>query len=549
MKTWNDLKVRSKLSILLLVSCLALVVVGALGVAGMRSSHKSLESSNQRLEQVALLGAMKSEFLTMRLDLVYMMALKDPAKLQDKWRDFSARMEEVRGNLKKYRDTGLDEEEKGAVAVFSEGFEKYVVSGGKLGEMLLAAQAAGDGQGLAAAIVFGSAQVAPLYAKPAEIVAKLVADETRNNLEMFNADTKWYNTVYKTVLLVIVAALGVTVALGLFIVGSVVTPLNEVLKMIGAMSEGDLTVRSDIASGDEMGTLARQLNRMADGLRTTVARVAGNGVEIASAAGRMLATAEQIATGSEQIAAQTGTVATASEEMAATSGDIARNCQLSADSASQAEQAASDCSYLVMESVNIMNAISERVRESAGMVGTLGERSEQIGDIVSTIEDIADQTNLLALNAAIEAARAGEQGRGFAVVADEVRALAERTTRATREISDMIKAIQGETVRVVTLMESGVGEVEHGVAESARSSESLMSVLGQISEVSHQIARVAIAAEEQTATTSEITHNIGEMNDAAQQSAQGAAETASAAEVLAQRASELEQLVGQFKVG
>jgi len=160
-----------------------------------------------------------------------------------------------------------------------------------------------------------------------------------------------------------------------------------------------------------------------------------------------------------------------------------------------------------------MSLISDKVRASARTLTSLGTRSEQVGQIVDTIEEIADQTNLLALNAAIEAARAGEQGRGFAVVADEVRALAERTTKATREIGEMIKAIQRETGDAVNAMNDGVREVQHGTEQATHSSEALTRILDEINNLGMQIHQIATAAEEQTATTGEISSNMLRIND------------------------------------
>jgi methyl-accepting chemotaxis protein len=195
-----------------------------------------------------------------------------------------------------------------------------------------------------------------------------------------------------------------------------------------------------------------------------------------------------------------------------------------------------------------MECIAGRVQDTATTVEELGLRSEQIGQIIGTIEDIADQTNLLALNAAIEAARAGEQGRGFAVVADEVRALAERTTRATREIGEMIKDIQSKTKGAIVSIEEGVAEVARGSEFSVRSGQALEQILVQIKNVTMQINQIATAANQQTATTGEISNNIQQITNVIQQTARGASDTASSAAILSNQSGELQHLVGQFKL-
>ncbi|MDO9308883.1 MAG: methyl-accepting chemotaxis protein, partial [Deltaproteobacteria bacterium] len=260
------------------------------------------------------------------------------------------------------------------------------------------------------------------------------------------------------------------------------------------------------------------------------------------------ANAEQIASGSDHMAAEAVTVATASEEMAATSNNIASNCSLAVESANQACNAATSGAAIIQKTVEGMARIAAKVQDSARTVETLGVKSEQIGAIIGTIEDIADQTNLLALNAAIEAARAGEQGRGFAVVADEVRALAERTTRATREIGDMIKSIQGETRNAVSAMEEGVSEVEKGTSDAARSGHALSEILEQVNEVTGQINQIATAAEEQTATTNEISGNMQRITGVVQQTASSSQITADAAARLSGLAQELQQIVDRFRL-
>ena len=325
-------------------------------------------------------------------------------------------------------------------------------------------------------------------------------------------------------------------------------PLNRVLESVKLVAKGDLTARCKISTHDELGMLAGEVNVMAENLQITMEQIVQCSTQVASAAAQLYSTSEQMATGAEEVAAQTGTVANAGEEMAMTSTEISNNCSTAAQGARQASDRAVAGASVVEATVTVMNRIAEQVRATAQTVEGLGARGDQIGEIIGTIEDIADQTNLLALNAAIEAARAGEQGRGFAVVADEVRALAERTTRATREIGEMIKAIQNETRSAVAAMEKGVKEVETGTGEASRSGEALQDILEQINNVVSQVNQIAVAAEQQTAITGEISSNIHQITEVVAGTANGAQESATAASQLASLASTMQQLVDQFKL-
>ena len=315
-----------------------------------------------------------------------------------------------------------------------------------------------------------------------------------------------------------------------------------------ARGEGDLTKQIIVKSRDEFGLLADEINSLVDKIRGIISQIAQTSEQVSSSAMELQSNAIHMAAGAEEVADQAETVATAGEEMSATSGDIARNCQMASEGSQQASRAAVSGARVVDETIVVMDSIAERVRHSATVVETLGKRSDQIGAIVGTIEDIADQTNLLALNAAIEAARAGEQGRGFAVVADEVRALAERTTRATREISEMIKSIQQETKSAVIAMEEGVNEVARGSQKAGDSGRALEQILRQINDVDTQISQVAVAAEEQTATTSEISNNMQQITQVVAKTSQGAKDSAAAADQLSLLADDLRRIVSQFKV-
>jgi methyl-accepting chemotaxis protein len=352
--------------------------------------------------------------------------------------------------------------------------------------------------------------------------------------------------------MLLVGLLAVCIALSLVIsltIARMITlPIRRLSREVAKVAAGHLSVNLEKGGSDEVGELTRDFGLMVEGLRGLIGQVGSTANQVATAANQLISSAQQIATGAEEVAVQAVTVATATEEMSATSGDMAQSCQLAAEVGQQASSKASAGALVVEATVAVMGRIATRVNDTAKSVQSLGSRSDQIGEIIGTIEDIADHTNLLALNAAIEAARAGEQGRGFAVVADEVRALAERTTRATREIGAMIKAIQTETRAVVAGMEEGVSEVEQGTAEAAKSGHALQEILQQIDLVSMQVNQVATAAEEQTATTGEISGNIHQITDVIQTTARGAHETATAANQLAQTAEELQRLVGQFRL-
>ena len=345
-----------------------------------------------------------------------------------------------------------------------------------------------------------------------------------------------------------IAVVLISLVISLRIIASITKPLAHAKLVTAEIAGGNLTRRIKVGSRDEISDICNSINNIVVHFHEVISRVSHNTAQVASASTELSCAAEQMAAGAARVAGQATTVATASEEMAATSNEIALNCTQAAEGSRQANDAAVAGADVVKETVQGMNQIAEQVRASAVTVGDLGQKSEQIGAIVNTINDIADQTNLLALNAAIEAARAGEQGRGFAVVADEVRALAQRTTSATREIGEMIKAVQQQTKGAISVMQSGVSRVEAGTVEAAKSGAALEEILQQIGSVTQQVNQIATAAEEQTATTVEISNNIQSINEVVQDTAKNAQESASSALLLSQLAEEQQKLVGQFKL-
>jgi hemerythrin len=352
----------------------------------------------------------------------------------------------------------------------------------------------------------------------------------------------WAHLLIGSVVLVIMSAI-----LGVLSVNAF-KPLAGMVAALEKAADGDLSVRAEFKGNGELARLATAFNTMMNDMNKAMRQFFSVADLVRDSLVMVRSTTDTMACAAEEVAIQAGSIATASEEMSATSGDIARNCLYAAGSAQKATVQTHSGSELVQSSARLMENIAQRVNASSKTVAGLGERSDQIGAIVNTIEDIADQTNLLALNAAIEAARAGEQGRGFAVVADEVRALAERTTKATKEIATMIKSIQNETQSAVGLMSEGVAEVKRGTTEANRSGEALEDILNQINELTMQISQVATAAEEQTATTHEITNNIQRITDVVNRNVENAHCTTQATGMLAEQVDNLHSLVSHFRL-
>jgi methyl-accepting chemotaxis protein len=329
---------------------------------------------------------------------------------------------------------------------------------------------------------------------------------------------------------------------------AVIDPIKEGTNVLEIMSTGDLTARvvNDYQGDHQM--MKNSINRLGESLSQILSEVTDVIDKTANSANQISSSSEQMATGARELSMQINDVASAIEQMTSTILESSKNATMASQYSKEAGDIAQEGGKVVSETVDGMNRITDASDKTAKTVQELGNSSTQIGEIVQVINDIADQTNLLALNAAIEAARAGEQGRGFAVVADEVRKLAERTSKATNEIAEKIKGIQSETTLAVSSMQEGYEEVTKGKELTAKAGTSLSDIIEAAKKVGDVINQLATSAEEQSSTAEMISKNIESISSVTNESAEGIEHVARTTEELRNLTMNLREMISKFKI-
>jgi len=393
-------------------------------------------------------------------------------------------------------------------------------------------------------------EIGPLVTEISKHVNKMVdtlrekASDTSQALA-----TQVAGTISLVFILLIVGIL-VGAAGAFFVSRAIVAPLVETKAAMEdiASGNGDLTKRIKVSGNDEIAQLANAFNHFASKVQEIVREVSGITERVANASERMTVVTDETRKGADRQQQETDEVAIAVNEMAAAGQEVARNANSAAEAAHNADVAADNGRQVVGHTIEAIDSLAREVKEAGIVIDRVEKDSESIGGVLDVIKGIAEQTNLLALNAAIEAARAGEQGRGFAVVADEVRTLASRTQQSTAEIQTMIERLQSGTRDAVSVMDQSREMAEATVGQAAKAGTSLEEINAAVTTIKDLNSQIACSAEEQSSVAEEINQKVVRISDITDQTAAGTQQTASASNELNQLAETLKLLVGQFKV-
>ncbi len=343
-------------------------------------------------------------------------------------------------------------------------------------------------------------------------------------------------------------ALLVGVIAAVIITRQITRPLRETLAVVERIASGDLTQNVTVTRRDELGVLQQGIARMGVTLRDLISGIRDGVTQIASAAEELSAVTEQTSAGVNSQKIETDQVATAMHEMTATVQEVARNAEEASQAAAAADGEAREGDKVVNEAITQIERLASEVARSTEAMSVLQQESDKIGSVMDVIKAVAEQTNLLALNAAIEAARAGEAGRGFAVVADEVRGLAQRTQKSTEEIEGLVAGLQNGTQQVSAVMNNSRALTDSSVALTRKAGTSLENITRTVSNIQSMNQQIAAAAEQQSAVAEEISRSIINVRDVSEQTAAASDETAKSSVELARLGGQLQQMVSHFRV-
>ena len=380
------------------------------------------------------------------------------------------------------------------------------------------------------------------------VLSKLVDINTRQLSESNKEASDQYSMAFDLLIGILIVSTLLTILFAWLLTSSITLPIAQALAAAEDIAEGNLIRPIKVDGSDEAGRLLAAMKKMQEKLRDTLQRISGSATQLASAAEELNTVTDESARGLSQQNKEIEQAATAVNQMTSAVEEVARNAVSTSDASKSATTSAGDGRELVMETVGAIERMSGDVQSTAELIGNLANESRDIGKVLDVIRGLADQTNLLALNAAIEAARAGEAGRGFAVVADEVRALAHRTQQSTSEIERMVGSIQGGTEQAVNSMRNSTERAESTLNIAKGAGMALDTINQAIVQINERNLVIASAAEEQAQVAREVDRNLVNIRDLSVQSATGANQTSAASNELSRLAVDLNSMVARFSL-
>jgi methyl-accepting chemotaxis protein len=541
MKWFIDLSFKKKLFLAFSIVLVLMVFVGYTGWTSLNEIIPSFESLYvDRLEPAMDLAEVQKCWYDARLAVIshyFASNEADYRRLEEVIQKNDIRIDKL---IEKYSATYLVPKEKELLNKYREVVPIYRTSRARTLDYSRQGK-----KGESFANMTGDAKIK--YEDLMKISDDLIVIQGTEGKQLYEASENTASNAKTKLSIVLLAAVVAGFVLAYYIGRAISKPLQKLATNAETIAAGNLSVEVQYESKDELGTLAIAFKRMVEGLRTTIRQVGEASSAVASASAEISSSTEQMAAGAQEQTSQAGEVASAVEEMTKTIIENSKNASSTAETARRAKEAAEQGGKVVEETIVGMKRIADVVIQSAKTVRDLGKSSDQIGEIIGVIDDIADQTNLLALNAAIEAARAGEQGRGFAVVADEVRKLAERTTKATKEIATMIKKIQADTSGAVNSMDEGTRQVDEGIKLADKAGDSLQEIVEISQKVTDMVNQIAAASEQQSSASEQISKNVEAISSVTGETASGVQQIARAAEDLNRLTENLQQLIEKFQ--
>lgn len=538
-----DLKIKTKLTVLIIFVSIFLVGIGLTGLLGINQSNNALLSVyNNHLLAINQLNEVRNNQMLINNELLLARQETDAFEVMGHADKVSKYIFNIENVLKSYNARQMSAEEKTLRDNFVQARMSYGLNGVMPTIDLLQAEKFSEADKLRKEVLV------PAYDKASEGIDALIkyqVDAAKNEYEHVWAIGK---TIRMASIVSIAIGLVLTILIGMLITRSVSRGVSILADAARTVANGDLTARADLTTKDELGEVAQAFNKMVQDFSSIIGTIRNSANEVSCASENQANVGEQIAALSNRQTEQAVSVAASIEGLNAMVREVAEKAQSIAEAAHEANGMADRGQLVVNSAVHGIQEISQTVSESAAMIKSLGHRSDQIWQIVKVIKEIADQTNLLALNAAIEAARAGEQGRGFAVVADEVRKLAERTASATSEISDMISAVQSETSNAVAAMEKGSNQVEQGVAMANQAGDALVQVTASIRHVVDMIQQIASSTREESETTNKVTAQVEQIAQMARESSKTIGQSAQTCHGIQNMAHALQDEVARFRL-